>query len=856
MEVCEMSHLAWSVAAAFFVAGAALGCGGKAGLGTRPSGAGSGDAGVLTVPEGDAMVSAAQDDASSPVGPNAQDDAGGPKGPSERVDAGFTAQIPNQVIDKVDLLFDIDNSASMGDKQFFLTLAIPDLIDRLINPNCVDTATGGPVGMKSSAGLGCPAGSKPEFPPVHDMHLGIVSSSLGERLSEPDSTGQTGVCHDPAFAVPPFTNLNAHADDKGHLIARSLTYAPPNVGSSATEGVVNDAVITAYGTSPSGFLYWYPRAAPPPVGSATPITVPATLQDDFAQLVTGVGTFGCGIESQLESWYRFLVQPDPYDTLALDMTKNLPTATWQGVDSVILQERHDFLRPDSLVAVVVLSDENDSEIDVRSIGGLGYLFMRTLFTPPHGTTPCATNPLDPGCHSCNPATDMGDPNCVPAAASQVKVYSAPNDWGYDPNLRHVHMRAKYGLDPQFPIARYLIGLTSPKVPNRDGEYPPGATSYQGHLPANQECTNPLFAKTLPDGSKTDATTLCNLPAGERTLDKILYAHIGGVPYQLLHFMPGNPQASLLTAQDWERILGHDPLHYDYTGIDPHMIESYQPRPGLPPPATTPSTMDPISGREWITDQPATGGHVLPVDRQYACTFKLSQARDCSLDYNIPYRCDCPSQPGGLTHEQTPPICDDNNPTSQVYAKAYPTIRELLLAKLMGNQGIVASICPQETVDTTSPVYGYRPAVAAIVDRLKAGLTHACLPRKLPVQVGATTCRILVTLPAKAGESCKNPVCETARGLTAPEPGTRNTFCDSQESIYSSAGGLPNAPGDPANQSVCLLTQLQSNADCAASGNPGWCYVEGGNSGCAQAIVFSSGALPGGSLTTLQCADSP
>jgi hypothetical protein len=773
--------------------------------------------------------------------------------------------VPNQVIDKVDILFDIDNSASMGDKQQFLTLAIPDLIDRLINPTCVDTTTGAAATppVKSMAGKGCPGGFTAEFPPVHDMHLGIVSSSLGQRLSEPDATGHTGVCYDPAFAQPPFTNLNAHTDDKGHLIGRSLTYTPPNVGSSATEAVVNDAVITAYGMPPSGFLYWYPRAAPPPVGPAMAIADPMQLQNDFAQLVTGVGTFGCGIESQLESWYRFLVQPDPYDTLALDMTKNPPTATWQGVDSVILQERHDFLRPDSLVAVVVLSDENDSEIDVRSIGGVGYLFMRTLFTPPHGTSPCAANPLDPGCHSCNPQTDMGDPNCFPAAPGQVKAYSAPNDWGYDPNLRHVHMRAKYGLDPQFPIARYLIGLTSPKVPNRDGEYPPGAANYQGHLLANQTCTNPLFAKTLPDGSKTDKTTLCNLPAGDRTLDKIFFAHIGGVPYQLLHFMPDNPQASLLNAQDWEKILGHNPLTYDYAGIDPHMLESYTPRPGLPAPATTPSTMDPISGREWVTDQvlnPVNGGHVLPVDRQYACTFKLPQARDCSLDYNSAYRCDCPSKAGLLSHEQTPPLCDDANATSQVYAKAYPTIRELLLAKLMGNQGIVSSICPQETVDTTSPVYGYRPAVAAIIDRLKAALSNACLPRKLTVDKTANQapCLILVSLPAKAGsgESCRTPTCPADQGLTVPEADTLRLFCDSQESAYLGSGGVPNAPGDPANQSVCVLKQLPARVDCGGqTNNPGWCYVEGGNSGCAQAVVFANGSPPSGSLTTLACIET-
>ena len=32
-------------------------------------------------------------------------------------------------------------------------------------------------------------------------------------------------------------------------------------------------------------------------------------------MVSGVGFFGCGIESQMESWYRFLIQPDPYQSL-------------------------------------------------------------------------------------------------------------------------------------------------------------------------------------------------------------------------------------------------------------------------------------------------------------------------------------------------------------------------------------------------------------------------------------------------------------------------------------------------------------------------------------------------------------
>jgi hypothetical protein len=50
----------------------------------------------------------------------------------------FTSTVQNQVIDKVDILFDIDNSASMGDKQNYLIQAIPDLIGRLLTPDCLD----------------------------------------------------------------------------------------------------------------------------------------------------------------------------------------------------------------------------------------------------------------------------------------------------------------------------------------------------------------------------------------------------------------------------------------------------------------------------------------------------------------------------------------------------------------------------------------------------------------------------------------------------------------------------------------------------------------------------------------------
>ncbi len=787
--------------------------------------------------------------------------------------------VPNQVINKIDMLFDIDNSASMGDKQQYLIQAIPDLIDGLVDPNCVDAATLAPVGVKSMAG--CPAGSKPEFPPVKDMHIGIVSSALGPRLSEMDPTGVTGVCNDPQNALPPFTNVPAHMDDKGHLLTRSLTGVAPNL----IEAQVMDAA--------SGFLYWYPVGANgmgingAPTGPAMPLGAVMTVEQDFTNLVSGVGVFGCGIESQMESWYRFLIQPDPYASLSLDPTRTVSgqhPAQWVGVDTTIIQERHDFLRPDSLVAVVVLSDENDSEIDVRSLGGLGYFFMRTTFPPPHGTSACANTPLSAACRSCTAGST--DPACV-APGGGVAVYSATNDWGYDPNLRHVHMRQKYGIDPQYPVERYYYGLTSPQVPNRSGEYPPGANDYAG-FGKNMNCTNPLYAPSLPTAaalsataatapSAADVTTLCNVSTatGKRTSDLVFFAHIGGVPHQLLHFMAGNSAASLLSPADWVKILGTDPEQYNYTGIDPHMYESYLPRQmitnvtfdpsGTNALATTasPSTTDPVNGREWITDQPV-GGHVLPVDRQYACIFPLTTPRDCTQPVNG-YACDCPS-PTMLTHDQTPPVCSDATPTQQIAAKAYPTVRELLVAKMMGVQGIVSSICPIDVADNAAgndPLYGYRPAVAAIIDRLKAALTNACLPHTLtPAADGSVPCLVLVTLPPGAG-TCKNPTCPTGSGLSVPAQNVLDTFCDSQEATYQ---GVKGAPGDPANQSVCQLQQLtttafpaadfDANMSCSQSADKGWCYVQGaGANGCSQAIVFAPNSPPPGSLTNLSCIES-
>jgi hypothetical protein len=484
----------------------------------------------------------------------------------------------------------------------------------------------------------------------------------------------------------------------------------------------------------------------------------------------------------------------------LTLVNNGGRAQWSGVDTTILQQRHDFLRPDSLVAIVVLTDENDSEIDIRSYQGSGYLFMSNTYSPPRATSACETDPDGPSCETCPTNCPAGgaacnDVNCK-TNGGQFTSDSDANDWGYDLNLRHVHMPQKYALDPQYPLTRYYNGLTSESVPNRIGEYPGATSSYAG----NNNCSNPLFASKLPTAADVPdstaatpvetLTTLCDLPRSTtRTSADVFYAHIGGVPHQLLQSTPGDgtcpagtavadcPQKDTLVPSDWVKILGKGPasytgaggaISYDYTGIDPHMIESMTPRnvAGLPNSFPTPTTNppvstlsgptftvnpapDPVNGREWTTYQ---GVHALPVDLEYACIFKLPLAsqRDCAALQSSTIEgnsCTCVpggtwDEPGGMasttgnSSDEVPPVCAKtssdgtsivsavNDYTVQVYAKAYPTVRELMLANMLGEQGVVSSLCPIHTEDNAQgddPLYGYRPAVNALVDRMKNAL---------------------------------------------------------------------------------------------------------------------------------------
>jgi hypothetical protein len=736
----------------------------------------------------------------------------------------FTSTVSQQQVDKVDLLFMIDNSSSMADKQQILADAVPNLIRGLLTPRCVDAngvaqgaAVADPNGSKDN-NYGCPAASEPEFKPVSDLHIGVISSSLGSFGGD--------VCPD-----------SGRFNDHGRL----LNYQKGG-------GTVADAS--------KGFLAWFPtnkensdpKRHPPP---AQPVTSIPSLEKGFQDLVVGVEQNGCGFEAQLESWYHFLVSPDPWVKVALDGQGLADFGA--DVDIDLLQQRADFLRPDSLVAVISLSDETDSGVDPMALGGQGWAFSANQFpgsptfradgkttTAPRATSTCKTNPGSPDCTSCGFAAtcDKGKPDCQ-------KIINDPecqkNGGYYGPtedqlNVRFHRMKERYGIDPQYPIRRYVDGLTKAKVPDRKNEHPTTTTGGKrvigGYAPV-PKCTNPLFAAKLP---RSPGDELCALQPSTRTADLIFYAHIGGVPNSLLHFTPNDPDASRITNEDWVKILGRDPVNFNYEGIDSHMIESVSPRQGLPGPSATKGDngTDAVHGREWDT-----GGD----DLQFACTFALPADRLRNCAANDP-SCDC----GGA---KNPPLCG-TTAGQQIRAKAYPTVREFAVARALGDNGIAASLCPIQLDNPDGPDYGYKPAVAAIIDRLKNALTTQCLPQQLSRDTtnNEVPCLVLAQL-GDAADNCGN------YGLKPPQPEILDKFLEQQR---AASGDVKDGGVDLSKLPVCEVPQnvVAAGETCKDATSIGWCYVENKAPNnpagrCPQALIFTSGSGQlAGARFSLQC----
>ena len=697
-------------------------------------------------------------------------------------------------IDKIDLLFMVDNSASMADKQDILRDAVPVLVTRLTSPNCVD-----PVSHLPNGGVAPCQTGEAEFEPVKDIHIGIVTSSLGAH----------GGTECPA--TPGLT-----PDDKAHLLG---TIRP--TGSSSDPTRVFDAART---WNDSGFLAWDAQRVEQPPGTANP----ATLQQDFQDMIVAAGERGCGYEAQLESWYRFLIDPEPPANVTKSADAKPQTVrgsaliqnpdgstTCSGCDLQLLAQRKAFLRPDSLLAIVMLSDENDCSI--RDDGSGWFVTSGDPGSMPRATSACDANPNDKCCRSCADPSPPADGCSVTAEDSQCKTTSAGHyatwDAAHDSkSLRCFDQKRRFGFDWLYPAQRYVDALTQPTLTlQSDGR---------------TVVPNPLYER--------DPKT------GIRPSDRVFLAGIVGVPWQDIADEPSltGPGLTYLSAAQlteknrWAVLLGDPEASPPVPASDPFMVEAIAPRAGV-----NPITNDAITPADSLNPRAnPINGHEqnLPKldDLQYACTFELKPPKQCQVGDTS---CDCEATSSGsdsALREANSPLCQPvagGTPTTlQTFAKAYPGTRELEVLKGLHDQGIVASICPKVTEAANGDRqrdanYGYNPAVAAIIDRLKIRLQGRCLPRQ--IQVDPQSKQVLCTMvEAQEGSSCD---CH-AEGRAPLDP---DTVAAVQRQLVDS--GICGRTGQPPCSTFCQCEIKQEEGEnleaCREDRDlpipAGFCYVD-------------------------------
>ena len=562
---------------------------------------------------------------------------------------------------RVDLLIAVDNSRGMGQKQFFLAEAIPTLLQGLTNPPCIDPNGVAPSAQPPTPEAVCPSGLVRAYAPQTDIHIGVISSSLGGHGAD--------ACPDTDMQSCP-GSINTSNNDHGRLVAR--------------KDVCTGEAVPTYANK--SFLAWDPKQTLTPPGEYTLDNGAGKgLIPTLTDMVKGTGDIGCGYESQLESIYRFLADPDPYQSIQVVDLKAVPT----GTDAALLNQRRDFLRPDSHLMVLMTSDENDC-----STKEFGQFFLvnqiraanGTAFRMPRARQECATNPGDPCCKSCG----QGLGSCAPDATCGDPANPAQYTETEDPiNLRCWDQKRRFGIDFLYPLDRYVNAFTKSTITNRAGELVP----------------NPIFSDLDPsDSIKTI-----------RDPSQVLVAGIVGVPWQDIARDTKDikkgfkswkemllPAAGYSTV--WEVISGNPDIYA--LPKDPLMNESVKPRFGTSPItgvalASPMSPLgNPINGNEYTTID----------DLQYACIFDLpmSLQRNCKDG-----KCEC------FDPMNDNPLCaqnpDGSGKTLQVRARALPGLRQLSVLQGLGSQAAVGSVCAAQTTDPAAADYGFKPSMLNVLE---------------------------------------------------------------------------------------------------------------------------------------------
>jgi hypothetical protein len=478
-----------------------------------------------------------------------------------------------------------------------------------------------------------------------DIHVGVVTSSLGSH----GAPGAKDVCVVPSD------------DDHARLL-----------------GSIRPGLVTF---NNSGFLAWGPGAE----------AKLETVVGQLGPMIDAAGDQGCGYESSLEAWYRFLIDPSPPAAIALNGT----LAFAQGTDTGLLAQRKAFLRSDSVLSIVMLTDENDCSIVDR---GYGWLIARA--SSMYRSTSACANPNDKCCQSCAeqaanagcPALDT-DPECTKGQTL------APQD--DDLNLRCFDQKRRFGFTLLQPVERYIEGLTRQHIFDDDGTVVP----------------NPLFA---------------GAPEPRRHPSQVILTGIVGVPWQDVADKASLSGAGLtllsaaeLTKQGrWDMMLGDPEASPPKRPTDPFMIETPDDRSALnsvhASPVVPTATLVPSSSTNPQAN--VINGHeamnVGNRDLQAACIFPLATPMVCDVAaLNADRSCRCFPDDAVFNYAMCQPPGGGAAGTTQYFEQAYPGLRHLQVLKGLGDSAITASICPK-VVTPDALDYGYRPAMKALAARIQ------------------------------------------------------------------------------------------------------------------------------------------
>ena len=533
------------------------------------------------------------------LGCNKVDDPG--KRPDSGIDGGGPgAPIVDKLrvgqIDKVDLLFVIDNSPSMADKQGLLAQRVPELIARLTDATLESKGT-------------------------PDVHIGVITSSLGSH--------GTSACE---RAI-----TNKSNDDRAHLLPRASEAR--GFGWKVTSPTATPVRATCPFPIEASPLTWVFDPGRDPGARFVGSDGAQVLQVGASCVIQSVGEVGCGYEETWEALYHFLVDPAPYAKADVKCTFGpggddcSGDVVMAGTDTELLAQRAAFLRPDSFVAIVLLSDEND--VSLRPAG--------------KNWIPWATSPMARGWEACDAVPDDVEPDGADLLVAKgcFSCLQDPKDancgrpWAKDKlnndadgrSLRGFHQVQRFGFNFLWSRDRYVNAFKNVTVPGSDGKLG----------------QNPLYA------------------GGFRDPSLVLVTAIVGAPKGLLHDASGAPKA--LSAADWEKLTSPD-----LAKRDPHMIESIGPRVGVPR-FLGDRAIDPVHGG----DRDSPEGDEL----QYAC-IAPRPAGTTGAD-------DCERL--GADAATKSPLCKSR--TEQTHYKAFPGLRHLRILERLGASGLAASICNED-----------------------------------------------------------------------------------------------------------------------------------------------------------------